>query len=113
MLFFIILHYFLDATGTSKCKENEELKWTGREGKIIKGNNVKVIYSTQSYERCQQGCIEDKEFMCRSVEYNSYSRVCNLSNKRTDSSMVEMDDDEEFVLYEWFCVQGKTNVFNN
>merc|ERR1719288_17830 len=80
--------------------------------KQIEGNDKALIF-TSTKEACLAACLNEQNFVCRSVEYNYVTLQCRLSDfdRRTpldDFKPIELVDSPGIDYFENLCLQTET-----
>jgi len=80
--------------------------------KQIEGNDKALIF-TSTKEACLAACLNEQNFICRSVEYNYVTLQCRLSDfdRRTpldDFKPIELVDSPGIDYFENLCLQTET-----
>ena len=77
-----------------------KLKFKTREAKIL---------AVQSREECQDRCLAEPEFLCRSAAFDSSTSTCFLNDLTKEMSPEEMSSvDDDFDYMENTCVTGNS-----
>lgn len=74
--------------------------------KIIRGLDNALIY-TSTKEACLSACLNEKRFICRSVEYDYNNMKCVLSDsdRRTTGQLVQLVDAQGVDYFENLCLK--------
>uniref|UniRef100_A0A1I8NPE1 ZP domain-containing protein n=1 Tax=Stomoxys calcitrans TaxID=35570 RepID=A0A1I8NPE1_STOCA len=74
--------------------------------KVIRGNDNALIY-TSTKEACLSACLNEKRFVCRSVEYDYNSMKCVLSDadRRSGGQFVQLADAQGTDYFENLCLK--------
>ncbi|XP_058821004.1 uncharacterized protein LOC131683179 isoform X2 [Topomyia yanbarensis] len=82
--------------------------------KMIRGLDNALIY-TSTKEACLSACLNEKRFICRSVEYDYNNMKCVLSDsdRRTTGQLVQLVDAQGVDYFENLCLKpGQACTFN-
>ncbi|XP_053694622.1 uncharacterized protein LOC128742317 [Sabethes cyaneus] len=82
--------------------------------KMIRGLDNALIY-TSTKEACLSACLNEKRFICRSVEYDYNNMKCVLSDsdRRTTGQLVQLVDAQGVDYFENLCLKpGQACKFN-
>ncbi|XP_055380532.1 uncharacterized protein LOC129611414 [Condylostylus longicornis] len=82
--------------------------------KIIRGLDNALIY-TSTKEACLSACLNEKRFVCRSVEYDYNNMKCVLSDsdRRTTGQFVQLVDAQGTDYFENLCLKPQSACRNN
>ncbi|GIY18454.1 uncharacterized protein CEXT_798671 [Caerostris extrusa] len=75
--------------------------------KILRGLDNAIIF-TSNRESCLAACLSEVRFVCRSVEFNSVTHECHLSefDRRSPGANVHLVDSQGVDYLENFCLQS-------
>jgi len=81
--------------------------------KMIEGHDKALIF-TSTKEACLAACLNENNFVCRSVEYNYVTLQCRLSDydRRTpvdDFKPIELTDAQGIDYFENLCLDGESS----
>lgn len=82
--------------------------------KIIRGLDNALIY-TSTKEACLSACLNEKRFICRSVEYDYNNMKCSLSDtdRRSQGRLIQLVDVQGTDYFENLCLKPQQACKNN
>lgn len=74
-------------------------------------NDDKILTNISSKLQCQRHCLNEKEFSCRSAEYNYDKQICLLSrNDRRSLPEAFKKSNENVDYFENQCISGNISL---
>ncbi|XP_041368567.1 uncharacterized protein LOC121382945 isoform X2 [Gigantopelta aegis] len=87
----------------SPCLRSQ-VKWQTNSSSAIAFHNHKSTTGVSSIADCRSLCLQEAEFMCQSIDYNSGTDVCHLSKYRqTHVGQYFLSFANTFTHEEWSC----------